>query len=126
MGRESVLQRFAEAVAGRLSGSRVGAIDWSTIIAIVIPMVLECFKSGDELRECCANPTPMQRIGLNLRLRKALRGQFRPFQLKAAVDSIGDAMIAEARIQATSQLAGGGVDDPFADAFAEAQMLAGG
>lgn len=116
----SVLQNFAQNVENR---GRYG-IGWAEIIAIILPIVIDCFQNPRQMREASKGPTVLQRAGLRLRVRRELQrgGKFRLFQLGPAVNDLTDALLAQAKEEAESELMQG---DMFADALEEAQMLAG-
>ena len=116
----SVLQNFAQNVENR---GRYG-IGWAEIIAIILPIVIDCFQNPREMRDAAKGPTILQRAALRLRVRRELQksGNFRAFQLRAASNDLADIIIAQAKEDAESELMQG---DMFADAFEEAQMLVG-
>lgn len=115
----SVLESFAKNVAAK---TRYG-IGWETIIAVLLPVILECFQNPQQMRGCCENPTFMQAAGLRIRVRRELRGSVGRFQLAAAVSDCCDALLAQAKTEATSPLMQGA--DPFEAAFEEARIVAG-
>jgi hypothetical protein len=116
----SVLQGFCEKVESR---GKYG-VPWATIITVLLPVVLECFKTPRQMESAAKSPTALQKVGLRLRVRRELQktGKFRLFQLAPVVDDLTEAVLAQAKEEAESQLMQG---DVWADAFEEAKELAG-
>ena len=122
---DSVLQPFSERVSSR---GRYG-IDWQNIISVILPMILECFQSPQQLAAAAAGLTPMQRFGLQLRCRREIarlesagKLRFRIGQRAAAINDLAGAIESELIATATSDVMQG---DVFAAAFEEALQLGG-
>ena len=118
---ESVLKPFGERTAAR---GRYG-FDWVTIIAIILPIIIDCFQGPDELEQAAKGLTPLQRIGLRQRVRREVGRMdlgLRVFQRAAAARDAADAIEAELTATANSELMQG---DVFAAAFEEALKLGG-
>ena len=118
---DSVLRPFGERTASR---GRYG-FDWATIIAIVLPIIMDCFQSPAELEQAAKGLTPLQRIGLRQRVRREMAHMdlnVRIFQRAAAARDTADAIEAELKATANSELMQG---DVFAAAFEEALKLGG-
>jgi hypothetical protein len=125
MNPDSVIQPFAVRASAR---GKFG-IGWAEIIAIVLPIVLECFKTPKQLEDAAAGLTVLQRMGLQLRVRREIsrleqsgRLAFRIGERARAISDTADAIEAELKATAQSDLMQG---DIFAVAFEEALVLGG-
>lgn len=113
----SVLERFAKATAAR---GKYG-VDFTTILAIMLPILLECLPKPQDARNAAGNPTALQKVALRFRVRRELSGQFGLFKLAPAVDDCCDAILAEAKAQTELAM---GEGDVFEQAIVEARQLA--
>ena len=96
----SLVVLLSKRVVARMeSNGGTFGIDWAAILAIIVPIILDCFQSPRQLYDAMqSQPNQLQLFGLRLRVRRNLASRVRGLVLPRAVSSVVDAILVEANL----------------------------